>query len=240
VLPGQVGSVATTLLTPSSPAPAGCAWSNGYLLVNSPTTLSNVRVQGGIYDQSGNLTLNNVEVIGGAAWFILMMSAGGRLRANDSTFRWQGGFNPDVGNGSGCVQINGFTDMILSRCDLSGNPDGIQASGTTLIDQCVVHDLAQVGTYPNNTHNDGIQFYAGNLTVRRSYIDTKPARQPYSNSAIFLQGGGIGDVIIEDTYLNGGGYTLYAQNGRVAKRNVTFGPDHLWGEQLIEPPAVLV
>jgi hypothetical protein len=61
----------------------------------------------------------------------------------------------------------------------------------------------------------------------------------YSNAAVFLQGADIDQVTIEDTYLNGGGYTLYAQNGHVTLNGVDYGPDHLWGAELVEAPATI-
>jgi hypothetical protein len=203
----------------------------GYLTVTCPTTLQKLWIKGGVYDESGNLTVRYTVIAGGGAWFILTMSRGGTLVVEDSTLQWKrAGTNPNVGNGSGAIQVSGTTNMTVRRSNLSGNPDGIQASGTTLIEDTYIHNLAQVGTYPNNTHNDGIQFYSGTLTIRRSYFDTG-AKSPYSNAAVFLQGGGIGAVRIENTYLNGGGYTLYAQNGSVSLSGVVFGPDHLWGER---------
>jgi hypothetical protein len=199
--------------------------------------LDGVWVKGGVHDSGGNLTVRNSVIQGGGSWFVLVMSTGGTLTVEDSTLRWrEGGTNPDVGNGAGVVQVSGTTTMTLRRVDLSGMPDGVQAAGTTLLDRVWIHDLAMVGTYPDNTHNDGVQFYAGELTIRGSWIDVG-ARSPYSNAAVFLQGSAIGDVRIEDSHLNGGGYTLYAENGRVSQTRVTYGPEHLWGEQRIQPPA---
>jgi hypothetical protein len=215
-------------------------WQNGYLVVSCNTTLSRVHVKGGLYVEASNVTVRDSIVEGGAAWFIIVMVPSGTLVVEDVTARWKGGdgaVNPNTGNGAGVVQMGAGGNLTVRRSNLSGNPDGIQCAGTCLVEDTWIHDLAMVGTWPNNTHNDGVQFYAGNLTVRNSMLDTG-AESPYSNAAIFLQGAGINCVSIEgDTWLNGGGYTFYAQHGLIDLNDTRFGPDHLWGEKLVQSPA---
>jgi hypothetical protein len=232
-----------TVYTAGTGAPPGTRWQGGYLEVVTPgTVLERVHIKGGVdHVGGGQLTVRDSIIEGGASWMILN-SRGGTLLVEDSTLRWRDGttVNPDKGNGSGVIQAGG-TNLTVRRSNLSGNPDGIQCSGQCLVEDTWIHDLAMVGVYPENTHNDGIQFYGGNLTVRNSMLNTG-AQSPYSNAAVFLQGGSLTDCItVEgDTWLNGGGYTFYGQVGRIDLNDTRFGPDHLWGEKLIEAPAVEV
>jgi hypothetical protein len=120
--------------------------------------------------------------------------------------------------------------VTVRRSTLSGNPDGMQCAGSCLLEDSWIHGLAMVGTYPNNTHNDGIQVFTGTVTVRNSTISIG-ARAPYSNAAIFMQGDASMRVRVEGSHLDGGAYTLYCENGHVDWVGSTFGGEHLYGEK---------
>ena len=127
---------------------------------------------------------------------VMLRDGGGSLDVRDSTLRWRPGSSPSAGSGSGVIQITGnHDDVVILRNDISGNPDGIQVAGDNwTIQENWIHDLAMVGTYPDNTHNDGIQIYNGSghrIVSNRIEIG---ARSPYSNSPVFLQGSSIGSV----------------------------------------------
>jgi hypothetical protein len=233
-------------ITGPAGAPAGTEWTSpGYLTVNSAMTLEGRWIRGPVYCAATELTLRRCVVEGALGlWFIVVMANGGKLTIEDSTIRYGDGssFNPGAsGAGTVLMSAGAPNELVMRNVDLSGNADGVQCSDSTLLDRVWIHNLARTGSVQDgtNTHNDGIQCFSGDLHVVRSYLDTE-AVSGYSNAAIFLQGAGIDQVTIEDTYLNGGGYTLYAQNGQVRLIDVDYGPDHLWGEQLIEEPAVLV
>jgi hypothetical protein len=232
-------SESLTLVNSSASAPPCTNWNGSYLTVTCNTTLTGLHIKGGLYIEAPSVTVRDSIVEGGAAWFIIARANSGTLVVEDVTARWQdGGTNPSVGAGAGVIQSMG--NLTVRRSNLSGNPDGIQCAGTCLVEDTWIHGLAMVGTYPNNTHNDGIQFYSGDLTVRNSMIDLA-AQAPHTNAAIFLQGSGIDCVTVEgDTWLDGGGYTFYGQNGRIDLNDTRFGDEHLYGEKLIEAPAVEV
>lgn len=237
--PGQVGYLGAVgdlkVINSAATAPPGTRWVDpGYLQIDSDTvTLDKVYVQGGVdYYGKGVLTVSNSIIEGGSAWFVLIgRSQGGHMTVTDSTLRWKTGapYPSNWGNGA----IHGDTTMTVQRCDISGTPDGIQnGPGNSLFDQNYIHNLAMIGTYPNNTHNDGIQFYGGpNIIVRYNRIDLGSFDGQHQNGALFFQGTFNSPEIIGN-YLRGGGFFLRLESGvtGASVKNNTFGPlDTSWG-----------
>lgn len=204
--------------------------------VVGPGTYDNVFYDGGVYVSAGagDYTFTNCVFQGKAAsWLIFAYEGGTSFTFEDCTFRWKSGDALDPG-GQGVVQNLGVsTTITLRRCDVSGKADGLQLAGTATVEDCYIHDLVWAGTPPDNTHNDGIQFYAGDLTVTGCYFDVG-ALFPYSNSCLFFQGATIDQVLIEDTFMAGGGYSYYVQNGTHTVRRCTFGEEHLYGTHYFE------
>jgi len=225
----------------SNNVPSNAHWNSSYNYLDvrsSDIVLDGVYVKGGVdFYGAGVLTISNSIIEGGyGSWLMIMLrDHGGSLRLTNSTLRWKAGGSPSAGSGSGCVQVSGgHDDVLISGCDISGNPDGIQVAGNRWnISDNIIHNLAMVGVYPNNTHNDGIQMYNGTGHVISGNTIDIGAVKPYSNSPIFLQGSSIGTVAISNNFLNGGGFSLYPQNGTVSVVDNTFGPDHLYGTHRI-------
>jgi hypothetical protein len=217
----------TTIDSTDDAVPACTRYNGAYLEVVCPATILNRRIVGGVYDTGGQLTMRNVEVVGRGQWFIVAMVNGGNLLVEDANLRRAD--TTSLGSGAGVIAA-GSANVTVRRSTLSGNPDGIQTSRTLLVEDSWIHGLAMVGTYPNNTHNDGIQVFAGTVTVRNSTISIG-AKAPYSNAAIFMQGDASMRVRVEGSHLDGGAYTLYCETGHVDWVNSTFGSEHLYGQQ---------
>lgn len=242
--PGTVGFLgdpaSLRVIDSAANAPAGTSWNSqyGYLEVTAANlTLDGVYVKGGIdFYGAGTLTIRGSVVEFGNYWLTLVGRTGGStIDVQNSTLRG----NPAAATGNGAIQIQADLTVIAVGNDISGTADGIQIAGPgNRIERNWVHDLAMVGTYPNNTHNDGLQMYGGDAVIRGNYFDTG-ARSPYSNSCLFFQGSAIGAVTVDNNYLSGGGYSLYAENGRHTVTGNTFGPDHLWGTHLIDSGATV-
>lgn len=233
VLPGEVGFLgdegSLTVITDN-------------VISIGPGTYDGIFFDGGVYvgGSAGTYSFSNCVFQGKAAsWLVFAFEGGTSFDFDDCTFRWKSGDALNAG-GQGVIQTLGVQPVLnLRRCDISGKADGIQTAGETLVEDCYVHDLVWAGVPPDNTHNDGMQVYAGDITVTGSYFDVG-AQFPYSNSCLFFQGATIGNVLVEDTYLSGGGYSYYAQNGQHTVRRCTFGPDHLYGTHFFEGSPTLV
>jgi hypothetical protein len=244
VQPGEVGQLTTTGLTvvnSTSNDPAGTTWTSpGYLTVSTNGTYENYWIRGPVYVDATNVTFRHCIIEGaGSQWFIFTMANGGTCTLEDCTIRYGTGSGTNPGaSGAGTVHFGAATAYTITRCDISGNADGVHshpgASGATNITNTYIHNIRKV---VGVTHNDGIQHFSGDLNVTGCYIDTGVPVAGADNSCIFMQGSSIDRVIVTDTYLNGGGYQFYAENGTNSLRNVTHGPNKLFGNKQITPPA---
>lgn len=214
---GAVGSL--TVVSSAATAPAGTYYDNqhGYLQINADNyALDHVYIKGCLdFYGGGTLTITNSIIEPGyGTWCgVVSRAEGATLNISDSTVRWRSGSNPEVGNGAGAIMAMGATTMTLIRNDISGMPDGIQVNGhNNVIEYNYIHDLAAIGTYPNNTHNDGMQvFDANNLIVRYNRIDLNGYDGEHQNAAVFFQNlgdGTFGSPQIYGNFLDGGGYVL--------------------------------
>lgn len=228
-------------------APAGSSYSGGTLSVTANDfVLESVYVKGGIdFYGSGTLTVRNSVVEPGYGGWVTIVgrTSGSTMDVRDSTIRWRPGGTPDVGVGAGAIQIQANVRIIAIRNDISGTADGIQAAGDgTRIEQNWIHDLATVGTYPNNTHNDGVQVYDGeNMVIANNRIEIG-FNGTHQNAALFFQPGGGNSIGVQivGNYLQGGGFTLRLEGPTVAwVRDNVFGPleGGAWGDAYAWSPA---
>jgi hypothetical protein len=234
--PGSVGfrgdPASLKVIDSSGAAPAGTAWQGSYLRVNADNvTMDGVYVKGGVdYYGHGTLTIHNSIVEGNGGIWSPILGRSGHLDIRDTTVRWRPGA-PPPGSGWGNGAIHGDATMTVIRCDISGTPDGIQIGpGNSLFEQNYIHDLARIGTVPNNTHNDGIQSYGGpGLVIRYNRIDLDGYDGTHQNAALFFQPDSSNPAVspqIIGNYLEGGGYVLRLEaplSGAVVQDN-TFGP----------------
>ena len=221
--PGEVGFLgdASMLRVIDGPenAPEGTQFSTGVLVtVDANLTLDGVHLKGSIdYGHAGTLTIRNsiIEAVGGFHTVINVSNPRGIIDISDSTVTWPESVpTPQPPWGSGA--INGDARMIVVRCDISGTPDGIQqGSGNSRFEENYIHDLAILGEPPNNTHNDGMQFYLGpNIQVLYNYIELDGYNGVNQNAAVFFgEGDGIAAPVIVGNYLSGGGYQLRLEAG---------------------------
>lgn len=123
-------------------------------------------------------------------------------------------------------------DARMYRCRVTGGIDGLYTdwSGATMyVEECWIYGLANA----EGTHNDGIQFRKGErLEVVRSRIEGLWQTQ---TSAILAQAksGPIGSVIVEDSMLSGGNFTIYATEPTYSIGSVTITGNYFardsWG-----------
>jgi len=249
--PGQVGyrgdAAGLTVVDGPGSAPAGTRWEGGVLRIDGgDVTLDGLYVKGGIeYSGRGTLAVRNSIVEGNKNMHSPIIGNSGHVDVRDSTIRWKAGDGPPDdhwGNGG----VHGDSRFTVIRCDISGTPDGIQTGGhDSRFEQNYIHDLAMLGTYPNNTHNDGIQSYGGrNVVILNNRIDLLDkqgkAYNGHQNAALFFMPDGgwpLVDVQIVGNYLVGGGYTLRlgSPTTNAIVTDNKFGPTTGgWGELLVE------
>lgn len=201
------------------------------VITTGPGTYEGVYFNRGLYLSGAGAYIFRQGVIEGTdlSWLIFAYDAnlGGSstILLEDMTLRWAAG---DTLNGEGqgaIVNLGVSLTLTVDRCDISGKADGIQGAGTVTVTDTYIHDLVWAGTFPANTHNDGIQMFGGTLDLTGCYFNVG-ATTPYSNSCVFFQGAEITDVSAIGNYFSGGAYSYYAQNGAHTVQNNTFNTDN--------------
>jgi hypothetical protein len=195
--------------------PPGTRWEDGALVVERRNLrLEDVYVRGGVrFDRRGSLSIRDSIVEGGygATHVVLGTAKGATLDVRRSTLRWRPDREPGVDT-SAAIQISNLVRIVAIENDISGTTDGIQVAGDrTRIVGNRIHDLALVGTFPESSHNDGIQVFAGrDVLIRDNHIEIG-FDDVHQNAAVFLQPGD-GDSItaprIVRNVLEGGRFTL--------------------------------
>jgi hypothetical protein len=250
--PGQVGFLGDRaglrVLDPSTDPPDGSKWVGGLLRVDATNlVLDRVLVRGSIdFYGTGTLALSNSVVTGASDSFATVQGRrpSATLRITDSTLTWPADAPPPSATWGGGV-VTGAARMDIERCDLSGAPDGVQqGTGHSRFVQNYIHDLRIFGTVPNNSHNDGLQFYEGpGIDVRYNRIELHGFDGQHQNSAVFLAGGaGYQAPQVIGNYLSGGGYPLRIESGAhdVVVQDNTFGPlAGGFGEVALRPGATI-
>ncbi|MCZ7525046.1 MAG: right-handed parallel beta-helix repeat-containing protein [Acidimicrobiia bacterium] len=215
--PLDAGPSNPSLLQPSGP-----------LTISTPgAVIENVDVNGAITVHAPNVTIRNFR-----ASNIVQEGAGGMVLEDGEVH----GFNDPGFGGDGIV----WADFTARRVDVHHVHDGFKAHGDVLIESTWVHDLnarrgpgAGAGGY---SHNDCVQVSSGsNIVLRNSRFERCGL-----NAAVFIDAdqGPIDNVLVENNFIDGGGFTLYSIRSRSAPwfgvptnvviRNNTFGNDHLF------------
>lgn len=123
---------------------------------------------------------------------------------------------------------------VIRGCDIYHTVDGGRGGEGLLFEGNWVHNLDVINLGADITHNDGWQASNGSgMIVRRNRIEMGTEGQ---NAAVFCKGDQtiVNDVLIEDNYLDGGGYTLYVSQSNLGATNIVargniFGPRYGYG-----------
>jgi hypothetical protein len=217
--PGGLGNV--------GPSNAALLQQSGPITITTPgQVVENINVSGTITVAANNVTLRNFR-----AQNVLQQSGNGGLLMEDGEIYGGAGYTGDGMD---------WANYTMRRMNVHNTFDGVKAHGNVLIESSWIHDLnefkgAQYGA-GGYSHNDGVQVSAGsNITIRGSRLE-----RTGFNSAIFVDSdqGPISNVLIENNYLDGGGFTLYSIQSRsapqfgvptnVVVQNNVFGSDHLF------------
>ncbi|QXP59201.1 right-handed parallel beta-helix repeat-containing protein [Olleya sp. HaHaR_3_96] len=130
------------------------------------------------------------------------------------------------------------SDFTAKRCKVwDSGADGFKPSSNFLIESCYIYKLG----YIDDAHADGVQMVAGNNGVIRWNNFAMPYDEPgYHNSQCIIMSTNVGtidDILIEDNWINGGGYSVqiidkgngYGVPTNVSVLNNLFGRDHQFG-----------
>jgi hypothetical protein len=250
VKPAQTGFQGTRSklkVVPDDGVPAGCVWDPvlRYLECKGDAVIKDLYVKGGV-DAYADLTITDSVIAANPTNWVLVneRSSGGHCSITHSTLTFANDGRPPANSGSWGVA--GVNDMNGCRGDyefndISGTPDGIDTGADhTVIAHNYIHDLAIVGTPPNETHNDGIQLFGcSGCSIVGNYVDIG-WDGVHQNSCFFESDGTPGrGIVFTDNYLSGGGYPFRNMIGTdmtVARNRFHLLPRQ-FGPTLIGPSA---
>lgn len=189
----------------------------GYTTVNvAGTVIENRRVAGNIVVNAANVIIRNCEFLDDYAYFSIDASGATNLLVEDCTFL----------GASSCAVLDSGGGNTYRRLDIRNSPDGFKIGNGGTLEDSYIHDLTEYDP-ETDPHMDGIQFTGGtDITIRHNRI----VMGDHATSAILMSSGtdgGGNNCLIENNYLRGGAYTIYAnQAGTTNMRflNNTFDP----------------
>lgn len=245
-------------LTPYSPTGSGYPgagntpgspwfWENDGMRNDSTNvTLDHAIVYGSLYLTGSNLTLTNSVILAGTGLEFSPVAAhgtSGTLTVTDCTLGWLPGLYPPSSDDTATVW-DGTGNFVynITRCDLSGAPQGLDPGGGSTILSNWIHHIVSTD-FLDVQHTDGIFCEGGsNILIQYNYIDMT-ADITASTAAIFIQnvgGGTCSNITVDSNFLNGGGYTWENQScvGSVTTNNVFGGVNSFGDATLVAPGTV--
>jgi membrane-associated phospholipid phosphatase len=205
---------------PDQPSTANTGVNPGVSLVSAPggsqrmsgVTLANRVITGDVTFYGSNLVLRNVRVTGEAIFH------GDNLVIEDSEF--------------GSLSLAGTVGVQVSRVEVFGKSgkDGIHiTSGSSpasdvVVEDSLLHNPSQL-QLSDAVHVRGVE----RLRIANVVMDVGPFK-PGTNSGLFLEraNGGNHSVVVEDSWILGGGYTVYAFGTDMRIRRSVIGAPR-WG-----------
>ena len=147
---------------------------------------------------ASNVTLKNSRVTGGGYYVVIVKDGvtGAVIQNVEVNGRGTSG-------ASGSFGITG--SATVKDCNVYGVENGLVPDSGSLLQNNYVHDLAA----PGDAHYDGIQIDGGqsNITIEHNTIINNHDQ----TSAVMIDDGfgPITNIVAQDNYLAGGGYTVY-------------------------------
>jgi hypothetical protein len=170
------------------------------------TVIDGLEVQEEINIEANNVTIRNTHVIGRGQWSIFQREGFSGLRVENSEVNGDGQHQAQFG----ILNYGGM--LTVKNTYLHTISNGI------LTDQGLIEDsiIKQPKLFPND-HIDLIQTSGGaksgtSLVIRHNVLLNQVGQT--SAVALFQDFGRVHDVTIDNNFLAGGGYTLYAGKGR--------------------------
>lgn len=199
---------------------------SGTTITQDGTVLEGVFISGTLTIKANNVTVRNFKLSSSSHYGINASFGYKNLTIEDGEI---------YGPQSAAVYGGNFTARRLNIHDI-GN-DGFKPTGNAVIEDNWIRRLG----YISDSHADGVQMVAGsNVVIRGNYFDM-PAGLPGFNNSICMiiqtDDGPINDILIENNWINGGGYSIQIRDknkGYGAPTNVRiinnrFGRDFQYG-----------
>jgi hypothetical protein len=192
--------------------------SGSILTTTDGQVIQNLAITGHISVTSANVTIKNVRVVGDRSLAAIdAHAATGPVIIDHVTISYPAGVFP-----SSAGAIWGSSRMVVTSSNISGSPDGIDASGSSiLIQNNWIHGLQYNAA--KATHDDDIQTLGGSITINHNTLD---ATAPATNSCLQIGNlqGNLAQLTFVNNLCNGGGYSINANPANVIAGMVSAGP----------------
>ncbi len=198
----------------------GNVTANTWNITSDPGPLSRVHVKVGVRAAfAGRLIATDCDFDQQTgAQFCVFIAPGYGMTGFTATYcrfqRSSGVIDSDTAS-NGAIQVN-ESDLIASHCDISGCPDGVQGGNDFQLTWCWIHDPI----FGSEAHVDGADIDGSGWVIRNSNIVIPNGPAASVNGAVWTQfnesdyaDGGL--TIVEDSRLEGGGFTVHSQGGLI-------------------------
>ncbi len=183
--------------------------SDGITVTEDGTVIDRLDVSGRIAIRANNVTIKRSRISGGVPYQVRVYDGFTGTVVEDSEL---------IGTSNGCSAGISMSDYTARRVDVHGCKDGLKVGSNVTIVDSWIHDQRKF----EGTHNDGIQCVGGrNIVIRGNRIEG-PFRQSTSATLFQTNIGPVDNVLVENNYLSGGGFTVYLTdkgNGNGAPTN---------------------
>jgi hypothetical protein len=192
--------------------------------------IEDLDITGEIMVNADNVTIRRVKITSGDYYPIRYDDPHRGLVIEDSEI---------IGTSDDVTAAVSFAHYTARRVNVHGGADGFKADEDVLIEDCFIHDLRN----GDGQHNDGVQSTGGKgVTLRHNVISGA------SNAAVQTgdEGAATEDLLIECSWLSGGGYTLNIRGtGATVPKNTRilnnrFGRDSAYGPWTLDDPSPTV
>jgi hypothetical protein len=194
------------------------------VVTEDDTIVENLELLGTLFIEADNVVVRNTWIYTSNFWTVLLSSGSALIE------------NVEIGHPDFVGQRGLGGDNVTARgVNIHHVEDGIKLGSNSTYDRLWIHDLDSIAEGP---HGDAVQADGdvSNATIRNSYLDsTGPLGLGNAAAQIESSLGPIDGIIIEDSYLNGGNYTIFNRDGgngipaNIVIRNNRFGPNFRFG-----------
>ncbi len=202
---------------------------DGFTVKENGALIENIDLDGCISVSANNVTIRNVRINCESFYAIRMNSGYSGLLVEDVEM---------LGMQSAAILGSDFIARRVNVHDSGG--DAFKPGRNVVIEDSWIHRLGTI----DNSHSDAVQMVSGGGVIfRRNFVDM-PDIEGFTNSQCLIiqtNNGPIDNVLIEDNWLNGGGYCIQINdkgNGHGSPQNIQilnnqFGPDCQFGTILV-------
>jgi len=173
------------------------------------TVIDGMDITGTLTIEANNVLIRNSRITATGLYALNVRSGYSNIVIEDTRIR-------GVGDAVSSA-VQGYSPYTLRRVHVTGGSDNIKAHAGILVEDSYV-----TGVYKSpGSHNDVVQIRGGSGYIFRNSSFLGPWQQSTSAFIIQAKSNDVDDLVIEDSYISGGGYSIYTnENNGYSMTNV--------------------